>query len=56
VWGLLARPTPQGCDAFLRDIDLLTTQELQQLFPQAEIWRERFLGLTKSLIAVSTRE
>ncbi len=56
VWGLLARPTPEGCDAFLRDIDLLTEKEMRQLFPNAEIWKERFLGLTKSLIAVSAQK
>ena len=53
VWGVLVRPTPQGCDAFLRDIRLMTARDLRQLFPAAEIWRERALGLVKSLIAVS---
>jgi hypothetical protein len=31
---------------------LLDEQELRQLFPDAEVLRERFLGLTKSLIAI----
>jgi hypothetical protein len=53
VWGVLVRPTPEGCDAFLRDIRLMTAGELRRLFPAAEIWRERALGLVKSLIAVS---
>ncbi len=53
VWGVLVRPTPEGCDAFLRDIRLMTAGELRRLFPGAEIWRERTLGLVKSLIAVS---
>jgi SAM-dependent methyltransferase len=53
VWGVLVRPTPEGCDAFLRDIRLMTAGELRRLFPAAEIWRERTLGLVKSLIAVS---
>ena len=53
VWGVLVRPTPEGCDAFLRDIRLMTAPELGQLFPAAEIWRERALGMVKSLIAVS---
>jgi SAM-dependent methyltransferase len=53
VWGVLVRPTPEGCDAFLRDIRLMTARELRLLFPSAEIWRERALGLVKSLIAVS---
>lgn len=33
-------------------IELLTAEELRRLFPDAEILRERFLGLTKSLVAV----
>lgn len=52
VWGLFHRPTPQGCDDFLRDIRLLTTAELRRLFPGAEIWRERAAGLLKSIAAV----
>lgn len=53
VWGVLVRPTPEGCDAFLRDIRLMTAGELRRLFPAGEIWRERAFGLVKSLIAVS---
>ena len=53
VWGLLVRPTQQGCDAFVDDVRLLDVRELRQLFPQAAIWRERLLGITKSLIASS---
>ncbi len=52
VWGILQRPTPQGCDDFLRDIDLLTTRQLRALFPHAAIWKERFCGLLKSVAAV----
>lgn len=33
-------------------IHLLSARDLARLFPDAEIHRERFLGLTKSLIAV----
>ena len=35
-------------------VELLTVSEMESLFPKAEIWRERFGGLTKSLVAVST--
>ena len=54
VWGLLHHPTPEGCDDFLRDIGLLTTAELRELFPGARIWKERALGLLKSITAVGT--
>jgi hypothetical protein len=36
---------------FISDIRLLSASELQRLFPDAVIVRERFLGFTKSLIA-----
>ncbi len=35
------------------DWSLLTYKEVQDLFPDAEIYREQFLGFTKSIIAVS---
>jgi len=52
LWGILVRPTPEGCDDFLRDIRLLDAGEVRSLFPKAKLWRERFMGITKSLIAV----
>jgi hypothetical protein len=52
VWGLLVRPTAQGCEEFVQDVRLLNAKELQGLFPGARIHQERFLGFTKSLIAV----
>jgi hypothetical protein len=55
VWSALTRPTPDRRDFyiehFLRDIKLLSYQDLRTLFPGARIIRERFLGMTKSLIA-----
>src|SRR5207248_3321939 len=39
-----------GIDDML-SVRLLTIAELKYLFPDAAIWRERFLGLTKSLCA-----
>jgi hypothetical protein len=57
VWSAITRPTPDRRDFyiehFLRDIRLLSGRELSQLFPGARIVRERFLGITKSLIAWS---
>lgn len=52
VWGLLHKPTPEGCDEFLRDITLLTHAEMRALFPRAQMGRERVLGLTKSYVAM----
>ena len=52
VWGLVARPSPQECARFIQEVRLLDEQELRRLFPEATIWRERVLGLVKSLIAV----
>ena len=34
------------------NIELVSVTELESYFPEAEIWRERFLGLTKSIVAV----
>jgi Methyltransferase domain len=52
VWGWLTRPSPAEVDEMLSDIRLLTRRELQILFPDCHILRERFCGLTKSYIAV----
>jgi len=52
IWGLVTRPTARQCDDFMQEVRLLDERELGQLFPEAEIWHERVLGVTKSLIAV----
>jgi SAM-dependent methyltransferase len=39
-------------DHYLQSIRLLSARDLQNLFPDAVIIRERFFGLTKSLIAL----
>lgn len=51
-WGWLTRPTAAQVDAFLAEVRLLTRAEMQVLFPDCEILEEKFLGLTKSYIAV----
>jgi len=38
---------------YLNDVRLLDAAGLRALFPGAQIVRERFCGLTKSLVAVS---
>jgi hypothetical protein len=52
VWGWLARPSRAQVDRFLRDTRLLSYAEMEALFPDCEIRRERFLLLTKSYVAV----
>jgi hypothetical protein len=49
---LLSRPAPGEIEDF-SNMRLLSKRDLQELFPGAEIIQERFMGITKSLIAVS---
>lgn len=51
-WGWLTRPTPAQVDAFLAEVRLLTRAEMQALFPDCELIEEKFLGLTKSYVAI----
>jgi hypothetical protein len=52
VRGLVTRPTRQECEAFADEVRMLTPKDMRTLFPEAEIWHERFMGMTKSLTAV----
>lgn len=56
VWAWLEKPSPDRLaflvDHYLHDIRLLDAVRLQQYFPEARLIRERFLGITKSLIAL----
>jgi hypothetical protein len=52
LWGWLTRPDRTQVDAFLAEVRLLTLREVRELFPDCTILRERFIGLTKSYIAV----
>lgn len=60
VWSVVAQPAPDRrefyIEHFLRDIRLLGPRELREMFPGARILRERFLGVTKSLIAIGKSE
>lgn len=55
VWQILFRPTEDRrrfyIEHFLADIQLLSASDMQRLFPDAVILREKFLFLTKSLVA-----
>jgi hypothetical protein len=46
-----ALPDPEEARRAVTEIRLLGARELGRLFPDAELYRERVLGLTKSLIA-----
>ena len=52
VWGWVARPTAAQVDAFLAEVRLLRREEMRELFPDCDILEEKFLGMTKSYIAV----
>ena len=51
-WGWLSRPSPERVERFLAQTRLLTLREMRALFPDCEIRRERFCGLTKAYVAV----
>lgn len=50
--GWLSKPSQERCGELCREIRLLDAREMRQLFPEARIVRERFFGLTKSVIAI----
>jgi len=52
VHGLITRPSQQWIAEFLAQTRLLTVSEMGTLFPDAAIFREKFLGMTKSIIAI----
>jgi len=52
LWGLMTRPSREGAEAMVDGLHLLTESDLRRLFPDAEIWVERVLGMAKSLVAV----
>ena len=56
VWGWVARPSPQQCQQFVSEVRMVTGGELRAMFPDARIWRERVVGLTKSVMAVGATD
>ena len=52
VWGLVTKPDQATVDKFLTSINLLTVQQMTELFDDAVIIKERFLGFTKSIVAI----
>ena len=56
LWSLLVPVTPDRREFYiqhyLRDVRLLGPAEMRRLFPGARLLRERFCGITKSLVAI----
>ncbi len=52
VWGWSVRPNTAQVDSILDELRLLSYREFVRLFPNCAILKEKFLGLTKSYIAV----
>lgn len=51
AWGLMMRPTQEEVEERIQEIRLIPAREFRNLFPQAEILNERFIGMPKSLVA-----
>jgi Methyltransferase domain len=52
VWGWLTRPDPRRAREMVDETRLLSYREFAALFPDCQILRERFLGWTKSYVAI----
>jgi len=53
IWGWLSRPSQEQVEASIQEIRLLRFDEVAELFPSGRIIRERFMGMTKSYVAMS---
>lgn len=51
-WRLLSRPSRETIKSYFWGTQLLTLRDMRTLLPDAKIYRERLLGLTKSFAAV----
>lgn len=52
IWGLANRASFAEVEQKLYELNLLSERELRKLFPDATIIKERFLFMTKSLVAL----
>ena len=52
IYGWMLRPTAEDVSDLVDELRLLSYREMQELFPDCEIRRERVFGLTKSYIVV----
>jgi hypothetical protein len=51
LWGWIYRPSPESIDIVLSELRLLRRKEFKQMFPECQIWTERFCGIPKSYTA-----
>lgn len=49
LWGLITKPSPKRSEEFSEGINLLTSTQLEELFPDGELAKEKVLGMTKSI-------
>lgn len=52
IYGLMTKPSPAQVEGFLNEVRLLRYREMQELFPDCEIYCEKMIGITKSYIAI----
>jgi hypothetical protein len=52
VWGWIEWPTPAQAEEYVTQLRLLAFNEFSALFPDGIVFREKFLTLTKSYIAI----
>jgi hypothetical protein len=51
-WGWLVQPGRDEVERYAETVQLLSAAQMRELFPDCRLVRERFLGMTKSLICV----
>jgi hypothetical protein len=51
TWGLLERPSKEEIEERLQEIRLISRKEFKEMFSDAEILNERWIGMPKSLVA-----
>ena len=52
IRGLIERPSKNEIYNMVKEIRLLSYKELKLLFPDCQIYKERFFGFTKSFIVI----
>lgn len=52
LWGWIVKPSPEEIREFVNGTRLLSEREFRALFPDCQIIKEKFLGFTKSFIAI----